>query len=248
MKCAALLKEDAMPTMRPATFNKKTAALGETPAPFPLEGVALHHETRGFHHETRGFHHEGCASRQENLAPQHENLAPQHENLAPQHEALAPQHEALAPQHETLEERPAEERGNDTPALSALEACTALALAAEAFLTRPAPPPERHERDFERKDKRFAASCDGFDVHCAVRIAKGDDQGRERLVRYCARPPFALDRIEVLSDGRVSYLLKGPRRGRTHRVMTPMELTASGGSGGLFLPVGNSGFDSSDPP
>jgi hypothetical protein len=36
-----------------------------------------------------------------------------------------------------------------------------------------------------------------------------------RLVRYCARPPFALDRIEGLADGRVAYLLKVPRRGRT---------------------------------
>ena len=58
----------------------------------------------------------------------------------------------------------------------------------------------------ERRERRFSASCDGFDVHCAVRIAKGDDQGRERLVLYCARPPFALDRIEGLADGRVAYL------------------------------------------
>ena len=122
--------------------------------------------------------------------------------------------------------RPAEERGNDTPALSPLEAYTELALAGGAFLARPAPPPERHERDFERKDKRFAASCDGFDVHCAVRIAKGDDEGRERLARYCARPPFALERIELLRDGRVAYRVKTPRRGRTHRVMSPVEFLA----------------------
>src|SRR6187402_1515674 len=78
----------------------------------------------------------------------------------------------------------------------------------------------------ERRERRLSASCDGFDVHCAVRIAADDDQGRERLVRYCARPPFALDRIEGLADGRVAYLLKVPRRGRTHRVMTPMEFMA----------------------
>src|SRR5690349_6105353 len=62
--------------------------------------------------------------------------------------------------------------------------------------------------------------------HCAVRIAKGDDQGRERLVRSCARPPFAQGRIELLPDRRVAYLLNVPRRGRTHRVMTPMEWMA----------------------
>jgi hypothetical protein len=59
-----------------------------------------------------------------------------------------------------------------------------------------------------------------------VRIAADDDLGRERLVRYCTRPPFALDRIEVLSDGRIAYLLKVPRKGRTHRIMTSMEFMA----------------------
>src|SRR5271165_7121450 len=38
-----------------------------------------------------------------------------------------------------------------------------------------------------------------------------------------ALPPFAVDRIEELKDGRISYAMKTPRRGRTHRVMTPME-------------------------
>jgi hypothetical protein len=33
-------------------------------------------------------------------------------------------------------------------------------------------------------------------------------------------------RIEVLGDGRIAYRVKTVRRGRTHRVMTPMELMA----------------------
>jgi hypothetical protein len=41
----------------------------------------------------------------------------------------------------------------------------------EAPSSRALPRLPRPEGDFERKDKRFAASCDGFDVHCAVRIA-----------------------------------------------------------------------------
>ncbi|WP_438042448.1 transposase [Sorangium sp. So ce128] len=45
-------------------------------------------------------------------------------------------------------------------------------------------------------------------------------------MRYCSRPAFALDRIELLPDGRIAYLLKTPRRGRTHRVMSPMEFMA----------------------
>jgi Putative transposase len=56
-----------------------------------------------------------------------------------------------------------------------------------------------------------------------VRVEAGDDERRERLVRYCARPPFALERIELMKDGRVAYRLKTPRRGKTHRVMTPVE-------------------------
>ena len=43
---------------------------------------------------------------------------------------------------------------------------------------------------------------------------------------YCARPPFALDRIEQLPDGRIAYLAKTPRNGRTHRVMTPVDFIA----------------------
>ena len=65
----------------------------------------------------------------------------------------------------------------------------------------------------DRKERRFSATCDGFDVHCAVRIAADDDQGRERLVRSFPRPPFALARIEVLRDGRIAYLLKVPGKG-----------------------------------
>jgi hypothetical protein len=75
----------------------------------------------------------------------------------------------------------------------------------------------------ECKEKRFASTYNGFDVHCAVRLAAAEDEGRERLIRDCARPPFALERIEELKDGRIAYVMKTPRRGRTHRVMTPME-------------------------
>ncbi|WP_437528446.1 transposase [Sorangium sp. So ce726] len=62
--------------------------------------------------------------------------------------------------------------------------------------------------------------------HYEERIAADNDQGRERLARYCTRPAFALARIELLPDGRIVYLLKTPRRGRTHRVMCAMEFMA----------------------
>jgi hypothetical protein len=129
--------------------------------------------------------------------------------------------------HGYLDERAAQDRSNETAEPSAIDGCVQLALAAGAFLARPSPSPnDTKDADLGRRERRFSATCDGFDVHCAVRLAADDDQGRERLVRYCTRPPFALDRIEVLRDGRIAYSLKVPRKGRTHRVMTPMEFMA----------------------
>jgi hypothetical protein len=50
--------------------------------------------------------------------------------------------------------------------------------------------------------------------------------GRERLLRYCARPPLSLERLAVLRDGRVAYELRKPWGGATHRVMTPLQFLA----------------------
>jgi hypothetical protein len=128
--------------------------------------------------------------------------------------------------HDYLDECPADERGNLTGEPAPLDAFAALALAGGSFTARPFAPEPRADPALEQKERRFSATHEGFDVHCAVRIAKGDDEGRERLVRYCARPPFALERIEPMKDGRVAYRMKTPRRGSTHRVMTPMECMA----------------------
>lgn len=38
-------------------------------------------------------------------------------------------------------------------------------------------------------------------MHAAVRIEATDVDCRERLLRYCARPAFALDRLSLTSDG-----------------------------------------------
>jgi Putative transposase/Transposase zinc-binding domain len=125
--------------------------------------------------------------------------------------------------HRYLDERSAEERGNEPAASTPLDALARIALAGGTFLGQPFVPKDRTDDKMDRKEPRFSASLNGFDVHCAVRVAADDDEGRERLIRYCARPPFGLDRIEELKDGRVSYLMKTARRGSTHRVMTPME-------------------------
>lgn len=54
----------------------------------------------------------------------------------------------------------------------------------------------------------MTAELDGFNVQAAVRIEPDDDEGREFLLRYCARPCFALERLSVLPDGCVAYRVK----------------------------------------
>lgn len=72
-----------------------------------------------------------------------------------------------------------------------------------------------------------AVETEGFNLHASVAIAGEDDLGRERLMRYGARPPMALDRLRRLPDGRIAYRIKKLRDGRAkHRVMTPLEFLA----------------------
>jgi hypothetical protein len=74
---------------------------------------------------------------------------------------------------------------------------------------------------------RFVGQYEGFNFHAGVRIAAGDDLGRERSCRYAARPPLALARLRRLRDGRYAYQVKYSRRGTAkHRVMTALELMA----------------------
>ena len=120
--------------------------------------------------------------------------------------------------HRYLDEHRAEDRSNEPAADTPIDALARLALAGGTFVGRPLPTAERAEdEDLDRKEPRFSATCNGFDGHGAVRVEAGDDERRERLVRSSARPPFALERIEELQDGRIAYRLKRPRRGKTHR-------------------------------
>ena len=48
----------------------------------------------------------------------------------------------------------------------------------------------------------------GFSVHAGVRVAAQDSPGRERLLRYCARPMFAGERLVWAGGGtQVRYRL-----------------------------------------
>lgn len=65
----------------------------------------------------------------------------------------------------------------------------------------------------------------GFYLDAAVRVDAHDRAGLERLLRYCARPPFALERLELLDAERVVYRLPKPQRdGTTAPSLTPLEL------------------------
>ena len=60
------------------------------------------------------------------------------------------------------------------------------------------------------KDARWSADYEGFSLHAGVSFGALDRKGRERLVRYCTRPPLAMERLSVLRDGSVAYKLSVP--------------------------------------
>lgn len=69
------------------------------------------------------------------------------------------------------------------------------------------------------------AHLDGFDLHAAVSIPRGDAAGRETLTRYLLRPAVAQDRLELLADGNVELELKTPwHDGTSHLRFEPLEL------------------------
>jgi hypothetical protein len=86
---------------------------------------------------------------------------------------------------------------------------------------------ERHVTD----DMRSWQASGGFSVDASVHIPAWDRAGLERLLRYCARPPFALQRLELRAHGeadagstRVVYRLPRPTPdGSTALSLTPLE-------------------------
>lgn len=51
----------------------------------------------------------------------------------------------------------------------------------------------------------------GFSLDASVRIDGHDRAGRERLLRYCARPPFALERLEQVRHDQLVYHFPKPQ-------------------------------------
>ena len=86
----------------------------------------------------------------------------------------------------------------------------------------------KHGGEVEASVEAIAWDNGGFSLDASVRIAEHVRAGLERLLRYCARPPFALERIEQVNDHQVVYQLRKPRRdGRTALALTPLEFIDS---------------------
>ena len=65
----------------------------------------------------------------------------------------------------------------------------------------------------------------GFSLDASVYIQGTDRAGLERLLRYCARPPFALEHLHPLDDEHLIYHNPKPRSDSPRDlVLTPLEL------------------------
>jgi hypothetical protein len=110
-----------------------------------------------------------------------------------------------------VDERPVEERSNEPPEPSPLEACMQMSLFGGVFLRLQSdgtPVPLDEERfAIGAKKSPWAAEAAGFNIHAGITVRAGDREGLERLCRYCARPPFSLERLSILADGCVVYRL-----------------------------------------
>jgi hypothetical protein len=78
------------------------------------------------------------------------------------------------------------------------------------------------ERDDVGEMRAWANS--GFSLDAEVRVGAQDRAGLERLLRDCARPPFALKRLERRDADHAVYRLPKPQRDRTTALtLTPRE-------------------------
>jgi hypothetical protein len=74
-------------------------------------------------------------------------------------------------------------------------------------------------------NRGLVANHSGFSLHAGVFAHANDRNAMERIARYIARPPVAIDRLSKNSRGQIVYRLKKPfSDGSTHIIMTPMEL------------------------
>ncbi len=89
--------------------------------------------------------------------------------------------------------------------------------------------PARHGllEPYEAEDMAGWDHGGGFSLDASVRIGATDRDGLERLIRYCARPPFALDRLHLVGgrSDQILYILPKPDpAGRTALRLSALEL------------------------
>jgi hypothetical protein len=125
------------------------------------------------------------------------------------------------------------ERSQCFDGFGALDACAQAAVQRGQFEQRgagsgqAAAPEDDDLRFAARAPSRWSVELDGFNLHAGVRIAADDEEGRERLCRYGARPSFALGRLVEWPDGRIGYRVRWARSDAgPYRVMTPVEFLA----------------------
>jgi hypothetical protein len=161
----------------------------------------------------------------------HEGRAPSREEIATVAARVEKRMARWLRRRGLIDDRPKDERSNEAPELSPIEACMQLSLFGGALLrlddgSRPLPLDD-DERFRTRAKSPWTAEAEGYNVHAGVTVRAGDREGLERLLRYCARPPVVLERISRLADGRVAYRLRKPRRsGATHLVLDPIHFLA----------------------
>jgi hypothetical protein len=79
--------------------------------------------------------------------------------------------------------------------------------------------------DEEPQRRRRCAFLEGFSLHADTWVHQNDRDNLEKLCRYGARGPLALERLSRRDDGKLEYRLKKPLRdGTTTLVMTPVQL------------------------
>ena len=87
--------------------------------------------------------------------------------------------------------------------------------------------PDDDDRVRPRGKSSWAGEGAGVTIHAGVTLRARDRAGLERLCRDGARPPFRLERIARLPEGRVAYRRRLPRRnGAPRRVLAPVPLLA----------------------
>ncbi len=76
----------------------------------------------------------------------------------------------------------------------------------------------------DRKEMELWDHGGGFSLDATARIAADDRRGLERLLRYCARPAFAAERLQEFDAHRLIYHLPKPGPdGRTQLILSPLE-------------------------